>query len=184
VLVVSVDDLLSVTVPIKAAACGGQQCHSTAEPNGPNRALAQQTFGFLFSLMRNHYATGRLQGRLGGVINLLITLYGKHHELRPQSHRFFVQPSVLTNVAFQAGLDMRIPLLKPLEHLLKERILLPEFGGELVHVGVRWLALKPQLGESADDVLDPVREEEHEGEVLELAPARGSSGSASSRARH
>jgi hypothetical protein len=67
---------------------------------------------------------------------------------------------------------MRIPLLKPLKHLLKQRILLPELGRELVHVGVRRLALEPQLGESADDVLDPVREEEHEGEVLELAVHR------------
>jgi hypothetical protein len=45
----------------------------------------------------------------------------------------------------QAGLDMGMPLLEPLEHLVEERVLPPEPRGEVVHVGVLRLALKPEL---------------------------------------
>ena len=64
---------------------------------------------------------------------------------------------------------MRVPLLEPLEHLVEERVLLPEPGRELVHVRVGRLALEPQLGVGADHVLDTVGVEEHQRKVLELA---------------
>ena len=67
---------------------------------------------------------------------------------------------------------MGMPLLEPLKHLVKEHVLLPEARGELVHVRVGRLALEPQLGVGAYDVLDAVRVEQHEGEVLELAVHR------------
>jgi hypothetical protein len=35
---------------------------------------------------------------------------------------------------------MRVPLLKPLKHLIKQNILLSEQRGELVHISVRRLA--------------------------------------------
>jgi hypothetical protein len=67
---------------------------------------------------------------------------------------------------------VRNPLLEAQEHLIEERVLLSELGRELVHVGVRRLTFKPQLGVRADDVLDAVGEEEHEHKVLELAVHR------------
>ncbi len=63
-------------------------------------------------------------------------------------------------------------LLEPLEHLLKERVLLPELVRELVHVRVGRLALEPQFGVGAYHVLDSVGVKEHEGEVLKLAVHR------------
>ncbi len=65
-----------------------------------------------------------------------------------------------------------MPLLETREHLFKERVLLPELGGELIHVRVRRLALEPQLGVGADHVLNAMGVEEHEGEILELAVHR------------
>jgi hypothetical protein len=64
---------------------------------------------------------------------------------------------------------MGMPLLEPLEHLVKENVLLPEARGELVHVRVGRLALEPQLGVGAYDVLDAVGVKQHQGEVLKLA---------------
>ena len=64
---------------------------------------------------------------------------------------------------------MGVPLLEPLEHLVKEHVLLPEARGELVHVRVGRLALEPQLGVGAYDVLDAVGVKQHQSEVLKLA---------------
>ena len=77
--------------------------------------------------------------------------------------------SVLTHVRFQTRLDVGVALLEPLKHLFKERVLLPEPRRQLVHVRVRRLGFEPQLRVGAYHVLDSVRVEQHECEVLELA---------------
>ena len=55
-------------------------------------------------------------------------------------------PSVLTQVGLQTGLDVVVPLLKPLKHAPKELTLILEASGQVVHVGIGWLALEPYLG--------------------------------------
>lgn len=64
---------------------------------------------------------------------------------------------------------MGMPLLKTIKHLFEKHVLLSEMGGEFVHVRVWRLALEPQLGVGAYDVLDAVGVKQHQGEVLKLA---------------
>ena len=54
--------------------------------------------------------------------------------------------SMLTQIGLQTGLDVVVPLLKPLKHAPKELTLILEAGGQVVHVGIGWLALEPYFG--------------------------------------
>jgi hypothetical protein len=54
--------------------------------------------------------------------------------------------SVLTQIGLQAGLDVAVPLLKPLEHSPKKLTLILKTSGQVVHIGIRRLALEPYLG--------------------------------------
>ena len=93
-------------------------------------------------------------------------------------------------------LDTPPPLLKPLKHAPKELTLILEAGGQVVHVGIGWLALEPYFGvcsavmeihtqcqgqrkalqvskkDGPNDVLDPAAVEAHEHKVLELGVHR------------
>ena len=94
---------------------------------------------------------------------------------------------MLAQIGLQTGLDVTVPLLKPLEHPIEKFFLVLEAGGQVVHIGVRLLALQPDLRVRAarsrqarrkakeggrispNDVLYPAAIEAHEHKVLDLA---------------
>jgi hypothetical protein len=102
-------------------------------------------------------------------MNAALMLYVLNFETAIQST---VQPSVIAQIRLQRRLDVGKPLEKAVVHLAEELVLLLKQGRELVHVGVRGLALEPGLGVGADDVLDAAAVEAHEDKVLEFGVHR------------
>ncbi len=50
---------------------------------------------------------------------------------------------MLAQIGLQTGLDVTVPLLKPLEHSIEKFLLVLEPGGQVVHISIRLLALQP-----------------------------------------
>jgi len=190
-LVESISKLSLVTPPAEAAARRRQQRQRAAEAEGPGNAVAQEAGGFGGEVVVGKGVDHKLHvdhgfffcGWEGGrtVVQFVVNVFNaKRHRwgvvrlLYNCNYTRTIAPetlkiSVLTHVGLQTRLDMRVPLLEALKHLFKQHVLLPEARRQIGHVRVGRLALEPQLRVRADDVLDPMRVEEHQHKVLELA---------------